>query len=299
MLDRSVFLYDQQVPVALTVLSERAQDGATIQDVSYASPLGGLVSAYLIGSPASKPQAGLIFGHWGEGDREEFVDEAVILARLGFVSLCLDAPFRRPVEYEPPEEPAQMDLQWIVDVRRAVDLLLDRFTLQPERLGYVGHSFGASLGGVIAGIEQRIRAYVLMAGGYSATEIMRTSRHPGIVKERNAMTAEAFEAMLATEAPYDACHYIGHAAPSPLFFQFARLDDFVSVKDGERYFELGSSPKQLTWYDDCHHELSKEARLDRVTWLCEQLGVAQPRPAIRALLEQVPSPIPLENWNDG
>jgi hypothetical protein len=78
-----------------------------------------------------------------------------------------------------------------------------------------------------------------------------------------------------------------------------RLDDFVSVKDGERYFELGSSPKQITWYDDCHHELSKEARLDRVIWLCEQLGVAKPQPAIRGLLEQVSSPIPLENWNDG
>jgi hypothetical protein len=38
------------------------------------------------------------------------VDEAVILARLGFVSLCLDASFRRPVKYEPTEEPAQMDL---------------------------------------------------------------------------------------------------------------------------------------------------------------------------------------------
>jgi pimeloyl-ACP methyl ester carboxylesterase len=299
MLDRSVFLYDQQVPVALTVLSERTQGGAIIQDVSYASPLGGLASAYLISSPEPKPQAGLIFGHWGEGDREEFVDEAVILARLGFVSLCLDAPFRRPVEYEPPEEPAQMDLQWIIDVRRAVDLLLDRFTLQPERLGYVGHSFGASLGGVIAAIEHRIKAYVLMAGGYSATEIMRTSRHPGIVKTRNDMTAEAFEAMLASEASYDACYYIGHAAPSHLFFQFARLDDFVSVKDGERYFELASEPKQITWYDNCHHELSKEARLDRAAWLCEQLGVAQPQPAIRALLELVSSPIPIEKWNDG
>lgn len=96
MLDRSVFLYDQQVPIALTVLSERTQDGATIRDVSYASPLGGLISAYLIGSPASQSQAGLIFGHWGEGDRKEFVDEAVILARLCFVSLCLDSdPHKR------------------------------------------------------------------------------------------------------------------------------------------------------------------------------------------------------------
>jgi pimeloyl-ACP methyl ester carboxylesterase len=298
MLDRSVFEYDQHVPVVLTVLSERVRDEAILQDVSYASPLGGLVSAYLIGSPVSPPRAGLIFGHWGEGDREEFVDEAIILARLGFVSLCLDAPFRRPVEYEPPTEPAQMDLQWILDVRRAVDLLLDRYALEPKRLGYVGHSFGASLGGVIAAIEHRIKAFVLMAGGYSATEIMRTSCHPGIVQARQTMTAEAFEAMLTSEAPYDACHYIGQAAPSHLFFQFARLDDFVSVRDGERYFDLGSSPKEITWYDDCHHELSQQARLDRVTWLCEELGLAQPQPEIRALLTQVPSPIPIEKWND-
>ena len=47
------------------------------------------------------PGAGLSFGHLGEGNREEFVNEAIILTRLGFVSLCLDAPFRRPVEYEP------------------------------------------------------------------------------------------------------------------------------------------------------------------------------------------------------
>jgi len=269
--------------------------GILIQDVSYASPLCGKVSAYLVGSPAPKPQAGLIFGHWGEGNREEFVEEAVILARLGFVSLCLDASFRRPVEYEPQLTPPQADLQWILDVRRAVDLLQDRFALSSEHLGYVGHSFGASFGGVIAGIEHRIKAYVLMAGGYSATEIMRTSLHPLIVRARNAMSPEAFEAMLAAEAPYDACHYIGLAAPSHLFFQFARLDDFVSVKDAQRYFELASAPKQITWYGNCNHELSKEARLDRVIWLCEQLGLARPSQEILHLLEQVPSPVPLED----
>jgi hypothetical protein len=112
------------------------------------------------------------------------------------------------------------------------------------------------------------------------------------------MTAEEFEAMLASEAPYDACLYIGQAAPSQLFFQFARLDDFVSVSDAEHYFQLASFPKQITWYDDCHHELSQQARLDRVTWLCEQLGLAQPQPEIRTLLAQVPAPIPIEKWDD-
>lgn len=295
MLDPSVFQYDQEAPVGFTVLSQRVQDGATLQDVSYASPLGGLVSAYLISPRQSTPQAGVIFGHWGEGNREEFVDEAILLSRLGFVSLCLDASFRRPAAYEPQLDPPQADLQWIVDVRRAVDILLDRFTLLPEHLGYVGHSFGASFGGVIAGIEHRIKAYVLMAGGYSSTEIMRTSQHPLIVGARNALSPEALEAMLAAEAPFDAYHYIGHAAPSHLFFQFARADSFITVKDAERYFDLASDPKQIAWYDDCNHELSKEARLDRVVFLCEQFGLAHPSQEVLKLLEQVPSPIPLKD----
>jgi hypothetical protein len=294
-LDPSAFLYNQKESVVLTVHSERVQDGTTIQDVAYASPLGGLVSGYLIVSPESRPQAGLIFGHWGEGNREEFVDEAVILARLGFVSFCLDASFRRPVEYEPQQDPPQADLQWVVDVCRAVDLLLDRFELSSEHLGYVGHSFGASFGGVIAGVEHRIKAYVFMAGAASATEIMRTSNHPLIVRARENTPPEAWEAMLVAEAPYDACHYVGQAAPSALFFQFARDDDFVSVQEGERYFELASEPKQIVWYDDCNHGLSTEARLDRVIFLCEQLGLARPSQEMLNLLEQVPPPIPLED----
>jgi len=294
-LDPSAFLYNQKESVVLTVHSERVQDDTTIQDVAYASPLGGLVSGYLIVSPKSRPQAGLIFGHWGEGNREEFVDEAVILARLGFVSFCLDASFRRPVEYEPQQDPPQADLQWVVDVCRAVDLLLDRFELSSEHLGYVGHSFGASFGGVIAGVEHRIKAYVFMAGAASATEIMRTSNHQLIVRARANTSPEAWEAMLVAEAPYDACHYVGQAAPSALFFQFARDDDFVSVQEGERYFELASEPKQIVWYDDCNHELSTEARLDRVIFLCEQLGLARPSQEMLNLLEQVPPPIPLED----
>ncbi len=96
-------------------------------------------------------------------------------------------------------------------------------------------------------------------------------------------------------APLDACHYIGHAAPSHLFFQFAHNDDFVSVKDGERYFELASEPKQIVWYDNCDHELSAQARLDRVTWLCAQLGLSY---SSQEILEQVPPPLPLEDWAD-
>jgi cephalosporin-C deacetylase-like acetyl esterase len=293
MLDASTFAYNAEAPCELAVFSERVQDGARIQDVSFKSHLSGKVSAYLILPPAPQPQAGLIFGHWGEGDRGEFVDEAVVLARLGCVSFCLDASFRRPAEYEPEEELPQADLQWIVDVRRAVDIFQKRFELIGEHIGYVGHSFGASFGGVIAGVERRIKAYVLMAGAAQATEIMRTSKHPLIVKARENTPPEAWEAMLVAEAPYDACHYIGQAAPASLLFQFARHDDFVPVQEAERYFELASEPKRIAWYENCNHELSKEARIDRALFLCEQLGLTTPSQHTLDLLERVSSPVPI------
>jgi hypothetical protein len=293
MFDASMFAYNSEVPLELTVLAERVQADARIQDICFKSPLSGKVSAYLILPALPHPQAGLIFGHWGEGDRGEFVDEAAVLARLGVVSLCLDAPFRRPVSYKPEEALPQADLQWVVDVRRGIDFFQDHFALSSEHIGYVGHSFGASFGGVIAGVEQRIKTYVLMAGTASATENMRTSKHPLVVKEREQMPPEVWEAMLVAEAPYDACHYIGRAAPAALLFQFARHDVFVSVQEAERYFELASEPKQIVWYESCKHELSIQARIDRVSFLCEQLGLPTPSPSLRDLLERIPSPVPI------
>lgn len=295
MLDVSMFAYNAAVPFELTILSEHIRDNVRIQDISFKSPLSGKVSAYLIVPARTSGLAGLIFGHWGEGDRGEFVDEAAALAHLGVISLCLNASFRRPAEYEPEEELPQADLQWIVDVRRAVDILQDRFPLSSEHIGYIGHSFGASFGGVLAGIEKRIKAYVLMAGVARATEIMRTSNHPLIVEARANTPPEAWEAMLAVEAPFDACHYIGQAAPASLLFQFALQDNFVPVQEAEYYFDLASEPKQIAWYENCNHELSAKARIDRATFLCEQLGLTMPARPIVDLLEQIPPPLPVRS----
>jgi len=55
-------------------------------------------------------------------------------------------------------------VQTVIDLRRAVDVVLSRPGVDPKRIGFVGHSFGATWGGVLAGVEKRIKAYVLMAG---------------------------------------------------------------------------------------------------------------------------------------
>ncbi len=74
---------------------------------------------------------------------------------------------------------------------------------------------------------------------------------------------------------------------------FFKAQSFVSVQDAEHYFELASEPKQIVWHEHCKHELSAQARLDRATFLWEQLGLPRPSQHILDLLEQVPPPVPM------
>src|SRR4029079_5519345 len=78
---------------------------AMIEDITYAGPDGSTVAAYLItpsstGSPAdpSVRRAGVMFWHWfdpkaPDGDRTQFVEEAVQLAGDGVVSLLPQGRF--------------------------------------------------------------------------------------------------------------------------------------------------------------------------------------------------------------
>jgi hypothetical protein len=134
-----------------------------------------------------------------------------------------------------------------------------------------------------------------MAGWYALAELARTSSVPVLAQARNKFPPEVFAIYMDAMAPMDARHYIGHAAPSHLFFQFALDDPGVLVEDGQRYFELASEPKEIAWYDNCKHELSAQARLDRATRLCEQFGLPQPSQEVLELLEQVAAPVPMQS----
>ena len=50
----------------------------------------------------------------------------------------------------------------VIAERRAVDLLLRQVGVDVKRIGYVGHSYGGIAGGVLAGVEPRIAAFVLL-----------------------------------------------------------------------------------------------------------------------------------------
>jgi fermentation-respiration switch protein FrsA (DUF1100 family) len=74
-------------------------------------------------------------------------------------------------------------------------------------------------------------------------------------------------------APLDAILYVGHAAPTVLLFQSARLDEAIGRSDAQAFLDAASKPKQLKWYDTGHKMDVREVAKDRTEFLKKELGM--------------------------
>jgi cephalosporin-C deacetylase-like acetyl esterase len=49
--------------------------------------------------------------------------------------------------------------QQVIDLRRALDLLLSHDDVDPKRIAYVGHSFDANCGAILDVVDKRFAAF--------------------------------------------------------------------------------------------------------------------------------------------
>src|SRR6266581_7671865 len=118
------FDYDQNAPLNIKQIGVQRRATATVYDITYDSPKGGVVPAYLVVPKGRGPFAAVIWGHWYWGNssmrnRREFLDEAIALAPAGVVSLLTDGPIARPGHVESKEPLNDQDttdlVQQVVD----------------------------------------------------------------------------------------------------------------------------------------------------------------------------------------
>ena len=94
------FDYDKKAPINHKQIGMEQRGQVTIYDITYASPKGGAVPAYLVVPKGKGPFAEVVWGHWYWGNsplrnRKQFLEEAVALAPAGVVSLLTDGPIAR------------------------------------------------------------------------------------------------------------------------------------------------------------------------------------------------------------
>ncbi len=273
-----LFDYDNKLPLEIQDKVIEEFPDSTLHDLTYTSPKGGPVEAYLVVPKGKGPFAAILFGHWGNGTRAEFIPEAKIYAKAGAVSLIPDYPWDRPQpwyrsvdHYDKPELDRDNEVQAVIDLRRGIDLLLARSDVDPARLVYIGHSYGAQWGSILTAVDKRMKTSVLMAGVPEIGDIYLRTTDPGLTDFRKTQPAGQLEKYCEVVGQVDAIHFVGHAAPIPLLLQFANYEQYFDKTSMQHYISTASDPKKVLYYDTGHDLNDFQALEDRYDWLVDQI----------------------------
>ena len=268
---RSPFDYDRSQPLALRDrgVVNRGYP-IPIHDVSFASPRGGRVTAYLLVPPGEGPKPAAIYLHGLGGSRAELAVPASWLAARGAVTLTVDSPAAHrgtgtKALFGVAALRQQRDevIRSVVDVRRAVDVLASLPLVDPSRIALVGYSAGARSGAILAGVEPRLHSLVLMAGGATPLDAYAEAAPPHLRDDVVEILKVA-----------DPLRHIARARPGTLFFQNGRRDSVVP-RDALDRLARAAGKQRVRWYDAGHAPNARAYR-DQLAWLSERLGLKGP-----------------------
>jgi dienelactone hydrolase len=278
------FNYDSKKALDVQQIKTEERDGILIKDITFASPKVGRVGAYLIVPPGKGPFAGVMFGHWGLGTRSEFIPEALLYAKAGVVSILPDYPWSRAAEWrktvddiEHPESDRDTYIQAVIELRRAIDVLQSLPIVDPKKIGYVGHSYGAQWGAILSATDKRLKTCVLI-GGVAAGEDLWNSPDPDLVEFKKRTPEAKLKKYIEVNSVLDAVRYVPYASPTPLLLQFARYERYFDEASMKKYEKAASNPKQVYWYDTGHEVNDYRALVERAQWLQKYLNFQPIKP---------------------
>ncbi len=262
--------YPKLVSKDLRMLVSRTQDGLTSQLWVIQTPFGYRRVAEMFKPEADGSYAAILYVHWYEPEsisshRSQFEEEAKELAQSGAVCISIETLWsdRDFFLKRTQEDDAQNSVEEVVNIRRAMDLLLSQPNVDSKRFAFVGHDFGGMYGVLAGSLDKRPTHYVLMAA---------TPHFPDWYLYLPKLEGEAREAFIRRMAEIDPIVHVPNLAPAEVFFQFATDDFHVPKERAEDFFGAAKDPKEMKWYE-AGHGLNEDATRDRKSWLKQKLGL--------------------------
>lgn len=254
----------------LWLINKRTQDGLENQLLVMQTPFGYRRVAELFCPEQYEPLAAILYVHWYEpashdSNRSQFVEEAREMARSGAICLLIETLWSDPDFFikRTQDDDLQNSVEEVVNIRRAMDLLLSQPNVDPKRFAYLGHDFGGMYGVLAGSLDQRPTHYVIMAS---------TPRFPDWYLYRPKLEGEAREAFIRQMSEIDPIVHTPNLSPASVFFQFGTDDPHVPKERAEEFFASAKEPKEMKWYES-GHGLNADSTSDRKAWLMEKLGL--------------------------
>ena len=263
-------LFDyQRGPVTVHQISVQDRDGVKVRDITYAGRDGDEVRAYLVEPAGGGRHAAGLYLHWFEppnplSSREEFLDEAVGMARQGMVALLPDLTFPWSIDVVGDRRDLDNVVAQTVRLRVGLDLLTSRPNVDRKRVAVVGHDYGGMYGLLLSTIDKkRISAVGRDERRRDVQQLVRpVLPRPG--RRRHDRVRGA-----ARPGRPDPVRRRPRRRADPVPVRRARL--LRARLDPARAGLAGRRPKDYKLYPDAGHELNEAARTDRTAWLAARL----------------------------
>ena len=202
----------------------------------------------------AKPRGAVILlaGSGGHKDTDYVRLASDMLNTMGLATLSIDAQYHgdrarkgRSGDIHLIHLPTNRDawIQTVRDLRRSVDYLCSRTDIDASRIGFLGFSQGAMVGGTFIGVEPRIKAACLAVGGAGFVEW---------AAETGAVPSSAAERLRIGAMMTDPIYFVGRFAPRPLLILAARRDELIPASATERLARAAGDGKTLIWYNSGH-----------------------------------------------
>lgn len=139
--------------------------------------------------------------------------------------------------------------------RVALDYAQTRPDLNTEKVGYIGFSMGAIIGGVYTPIDARVKAVCLVVGGDPFLEYLKGKSVPG------------------PEIGFRMCPslFISHLGGRPLLMANGLKDDIIPRASTDLLFSKAQEPKEQRWFDTGHF-IGNGPISECAEWLIKQVS---------------------------
>src|SRR6185295_18704572 len=202
------------------------------------------------------------------------------LAERGYVVLCPDYPgFGDYKDYDF-KNPAYVSgsMKGIFNHMRAVDLLISRPEVDPERIGVIGHSLGGHNSMFVGAFDPRLKAIVSSCGWTPVHDYYKGDLKGWTSKYYMPRVRDVYK-MDPNKMPFDYYEVVAALAPRG-FFSNSPLHDSnfevagikKAIPEALKVYELYNGPSLLqVRYPDCKHDFPPEVREDAYKFIARML----------------------------
>jgi pimeloyl-ACP methyl ester carboxylesterase len=226
----------------------------------------GSARAWLLAPTAAKKHTLVIYLHQegAAGNARSFIEEGTALAQDGIASLHVELPFSGAANAG-----ANDGVAIAQGVRRAQHALAwarTQASVNGERVGVVGHRYGAMVGAILTAMDTKIDAIALLAPPGKPSGWLQVSDRPSAARLRDSFDKGQWGPYLFGLAKFDTEVWMPYTNHAKAFFQFAAQDDWTTTLEQVDLWRATKGTKERNTYE-ANSNLDDEARAARLAWL--------------------------------